>query len=381
MKKAEYIEKYGIKAYERRKDHLEEVRENKRLWKKNHPEEEEVRTGGERSNKMEKEKESFGGFAYNPQKGLVERVEEEFKEDFVGVEEGKEEKEMNEGKKEEVKEEQEVKEETKEEKKERYIDILVGIGFLKGKEKGDGKERYYYKIDDNSAVGRTFDSRTPLGKFWAKVDGEWLKECRDLEIVKRFYAIREGKEGMPERPKEIAKREPATVERKIGEVDFKVRGDYYTIRGQKEPGAWLVQQWANKVKFSDEIIDEGTFQDEKHAQAHVRVHHPKGYYCDAIVNHNFVAIRDVIMLDLINEYERKEQNIVSEYDEEGKPKLIPEAQQRFFSRYIHFKNFSLRDATTKAIRIAQMKLLNQEWRETEEVNAEEMEVKAVAGGK
>ena len=86
------------------------------------------------------------------------------------------------------------------------------------------------------------------------------------------------------------------------------------------------------------------------------------------------------MLDLIAEYEGRGQNIVSEYDEEGKPKLIPEAQQRFFSRYIRFKNFSLRDGTTKAIRIAQMKLLNQEWREDAEVNAEEMEVKSVAEG-
>ena len=317
----------------------------------------------------------LSGFEYRPSKDLERQVVAEFKEDFVDVEEVKEEEKMKEG--------EEKKEESTEQKKERYIDILVEIGFLKGKDKGDGKERYYYKIDDNSAVGRTFDSRTPLGKFWAKINGEWLKdkESKEVEIIKRFYAIRGGEEEMPERPKEIARREPVTVERKIGEIDFKVRGDYYMVRGQKEPGAWLVQQWGNKVKFSEEIIDVGTFQDEKHAQAHVRVHHPKGYYCDAIVNHNFVAIRDVIMLDLINEYERKGQNIVSEYDEEGKPKLIPEAQQRFFSRYIHFKNFSLRDATTKAIRIAQMKLLNQEWREDAEVKAEEMEVKAVQEGK
>jgi len=81
---------------------------------------------------------------------------------------------------------------------------LVRICFLKGKEKGDGKERYYYKIDDNSAVGRTFDSRDPLGKFWAKLNGEWLKdkECKEVEIIKRFHAIRNGTEKLPERPKE-----------------------------------------------------------------------------------------------------------------------------------------------------------------------------------
>ena len=153
--------------------------------------------------KMEKVKESFGGFEYTHQKGLEERVVAEFKEDFLDVIVEEENKMEEKG----IKEKQEIKEETQEEKKERYIDILFGIGFLKGKEKGDGKERYYYKIDDNSAVGRTFDSRTPLGKFWAKVDGEWLKgkECKEVAIIKRFYAIRNGEEEMPEKKVEEVK--------------------------------------------------------------------------------------------------------------------------------------------------------------------------------
>ena len=168
-------------------------------------------------------KESLGGFEYRPKNDLEREVVAEFKEDFVDVEGVKEEVKKKMGEEKEVKKE-EVKEETQEEKKERYIDILVGIGFLKGKDKGDGKERYYYKIDDNSAVGRTFDSRTPLGKFWAKINGEWLKdkECKEVEIIKRFYSIRGGEEKMPERPeeekKEIAIRGEEKVEIKPNQV-------------------------------------------------------------------------------------------------------------------------------------------------------------------
>ena len=147
---------------------------------------------------------------YDPQKGLADVVEAEFKEEF---EEKEEEKKMDETElSNRLEREEDKKEETTEEKKERYIDILVGIGFQKAMAKGDGKERFYYKINDNSAVGRTFDSRTPLGKFWCKENNDFLKEdeCKEIAIVKQFYAVRDGEEKMPERPKEIVKREPTT---------------------------------------------------------------------------------------------------------------------------------------------------------------------------
>ena len=191
--------------------------------------------------------EGLSGWEVKPNDVKAEEVEVAFGEEFEYIEVEEEENKMEEEKKEEIKEEKEVKEETQEEKKERYIDILVGIGFLKGKEKGDGKERYYYKINDDSAVGRTFDSRTPLGKFWCKQNGEFLKDCKDLEIVKRFYAIRSGQEKMPERPKEIARREPATgtaiipragkmvipaLNKTISELGLQEDVDYFTRGGK-----------------------------------------------------------------------------------------------------------------------------------------------------
>ena len=207
---------------------------------------------------MNEKKESLIGFEYRPKNGLERQVVAEFKEDFVDVEEVKEEEKMKEG--------EEKKEESTEQKKERYIDILVRIGFLKGKEKGDGKERYYYKINDNSAVGRTFDSRTPLGKFWAKINGEWLKdkECKEVEIIKRFYAIRGGEEEMPEKKeeekKEIAVREnEVVVEIKPNAVvqDAQIKADmlysvverqhlYQEIRGKKY---LQLEAWQTLGKF------------------------------------------------------------------------------------------------------------------------------------
>ena len=198
---------------------------------------------GKGGRKMSEKKESLIGFEYRPNNDLEREVVTEFKEDFVDVEEVKEEEKMEEK---EVKKE-EVIEETAEQKKERYIDILVGIGFLKGKDKGDGKERYYYKINDDSAVGRTFDSRNPLGKFWCKVNGEFLKDCKDLEIVKQFYAIRDGTEKMPEKTKEIARREPETgtaiipragkmvipaLNKTISELGLQEDVDYFTRGGK-----------------------------------------------------------------------------------------------------------------------------------------------------
>ena len=174
---------------------------------------------------MNEKKESLSGFEYRPKNGLEREVVAEFKEDFVDVEELKEGEKMKEG--------EEVKEESTEQKKERYIDILVGIGFLKGKEKGDGKERYYYKINDNSAVGRTFDDRNKLGKFWCKEGENFLKDdqCKQIEIVKRFYGIRDGTEEMPEKKeeakKEIAVRGEETVEVKPNQVimDAQLKAD------------------------------------------------------------------------------------------------------------------------------------------------------------
>ena len=163
--------------------------------------------------------EGLAGWEHKSNEQKAKEVKVAFGEEFEYIEvEEEEENKMEEEK--EIKEEKKVKEETQAEKKERYIDILVGIGFLKGKEKGDGKERYYYKIDDNSAVGRTFNGRNKLGKFWCKEAENFLKDdqCKKIEIVKRFYSIRDGTEKMPERPKEEKKEIAVREEEIVAEI-------------------------------------------------------------------------------------------------------------------------------------------------------------------
>ena len=321
--------------------------------------------------------EGLSGWEYKPNGEKAKEVEAEFKEDFVVDVEVKEEEKKKMEK--EVKGEKEVKEETQAEKKERYIDILVGIGFLKGKDKGDGKERYYYKINDNSAVGRTFDSRTPLGKFWAKINGEWLKdkECKEVEIIKRFYTIRGGEEEMPERPKEIARREPVTVERKIMEGHFKVRGGFYPISGKKEPDAWTVQQWANSSGVSIEVRE--TTQTKEFAKATVRAHLNK-QFADETVIHFFDVSKEILAYEIIAKMYAERKQPIDGYDEEGKPILTSEAMERIYKRFIRFKNFSIRDAISKASRRATLKIINKDWREEAEIESEEQEVKAVQEG-
>ena len=320
---------------------------------------------------MSEKKESLSGFEYRPNKDLERQVVAEFKEDFV-VEVEEEEKTKMEEKK-EIKEE-EVKEETQEQKKERYIDILVGLGFLKGKEKGDGKERYYYKINDNSAVGRTFDSRNPLGKFWCKENGEFLKDCKDLEIAKRFYSIRDGKEKIPEKTKEIAKRELVTAERKIMEGHFKVRGGFYPISGKNEPDAWTVQQWANSSGVSIEVRE--VTQTKEFAKATVRAYLNK-QFADETVIHFFEVSKEILAYEIIAKMYEERKQPIDGYDEEGKPILTAEAMERIYKRFIRFKNFSIRDAISKASRRATLKIINKDWREEAEIDAEKEEVKAV----
>jgi len=162
--------------------------------------------GGKRT-KMSEEKKDLGNWEHKSNEEKAKEVEAVFGEELEYVEEG------------EKKVEEDKKEETQEEKKERYIDILVGIGFLKGKDKGDGKERFYYKVDNNLTVGRTFDSRTPLGKFWCRENGKFLKEgeCKEIPIIQEFYEIRDGKREMPRKKEEIKKKIAVRTE-EIAEV-------------------------------------------------------------------------------------------------------------------------------------------------------------------
>ena len=306
--------------------------------------------------------------------------------------------------------EAEVVEEPKEEKKEKKItdipfakptkpkytkeqiernkEILLGIGFYK-KEGGSEDRVQYIAKEGQITVGRTFSKDYPEGKFWAMKDGDLpAKEkfvsataLKELEIVQAFYAVRDKGEDIekfkPAQPP--AKRTGAApakheVAREIGTLTHQARGGYYSVRGHEEPDAWMVQQWGNQAGFSVSILE--AEQDTKQAKVIVRAQ-KNGQFVDAVVIHDFETSKDVIALEVIENMERYGKEAITDYEDDGRPVLSAEAKYRIYKQYIRFKNFAIRDATTKATRIAILKLMNRDWRDPEEIAAEEAEVRSV----
>jgi uncharacterized protein YqeY len=287
--------------------------------------------------------------------------------------------------------EKEIKE-TKEDKAERYKGILTELGFSM-KTGEDGKIQYTRR-DGGLSVGRTFTARNPTGKFWAREeDGTFLNmpEVKKMEIVQAFYDIREGKIGIETvkqsvkpkqeeglvsqksiKPTKNKNAEPIT--RVIGEMPLTKKGGYYPVAGHNEPDAALVQQWANELGVSLKILS--AEQDEIRSKAVIRAA-LNNQTVDAAVIHHFDTSRDVIALEVIESMQRKRMNPIESYREDGRPLLSQETNYRIYKRYIRFKNFSLRDAVTKACRIASLKILNKEWRDQEEIESEAAEVNSI----
>jgi hypothetical protein len=167
------------------------------------------------------------------------------------------------------------------------------------------------------------------------------------------------------------------------------RGGFYSANGgDSVPDAPKVQKEANDKRISTEIIfDEQT---DDYAKVIVRAHDPEdGHYVDAIVNHNFkVLFQKKAVEYLEKQIEGKNVNYNGHkikmfvdannpFDEDGNPITTPKGTIKLLKDMLNLKNFASRDATTKAMRAAQYKLLNKDWREKEEVQAELDEVKAV----
>ncbi len=275
---------------------------------------------------------------------------------------------------------------------ERNKTILLQLGLYK-KQNGPDKEQFIMKGADIT-IGRTFSEGYPTGKFWAMREGDlpaaekFLKdrEVKELKIVQAFYDVRDKggdiKKYMPEDPQkqkqQKQQRQSLTptrgITREIGVVTHKAKGGYYRVRGHDEPDAWLVQQWANDAGICIEIVT----AEQTPTEAKVILRAKKdGQYVDAVVIHEFSTTKDVVAFETIDNMRRNHKNPIVGYEEDGKPILSDEAKYDIYKRYIKFKNFSIRDATTKASRIAILKLMNKEWREVDEIEAEAAEVRSV----
>jgi len=245
-------------------------------------------------------------------------------------------------------------------------EIRAYIDFRKS-EKG---QRYAYNGDVSVSPEKVHD----LVAFKKKRD-----EIFEGKVIE-FGGVKVSVEGKKEAEVVAKGKKESTpvLKKEIREMKPQPRGGVYRVGGKEEPDAWLVRQWANEANVSTEIIE--SRQTDHEAFVVVRAKRRDGVYIDAEVWHDFSAIRELMLFELIERWRKDGKNPIEGYDENGKPILKDEAIRELYKRFVRFRVFALRDAITKAERIAILKILNKEWREPEEIEAEMMEVRSVSEG-
>lgn len=165
-----------------------------------------------------------------------------------------------------------------------------------------------------------------------------------------------------------------------------INGDFFNVGGGKRiPDSRVVQSLANQAKIKTETIN--IKQNSEEATVTVRAVAPNGASIDASVTHNFeVVMQDKIMSMLSSNQSSKlfiDINNPFIMDNSGNitPNLTLIGQKKIVKDMIQFKKFAVRDAETKADNRAQKKILNQEWREEDEIKSEKEEVEMVNKGK
>ena len=265
--------------------------------------------------------------------------------------------------------------ETVESKREEEQEFLRRIGFKE--QRKDDKIQFIKRLGDDVVIGRTYNSNSPNGRFWGFHGDKPMDtgELKEKEEVKQFYAFRRGEIEMPE-PKLPATPSQQGI-REAQEMEFKVkRGRMYRVGNHEEPDSGLVQQWGNQAGISLQIM-EPTEQTSEYAKAVVRATLPDGQFIEECIIHYFDVSKERIAFEIIEKLQEEGKKPIEGFDEDGRPILTAEAKYKIYKRFIRFKDFAVRDAVTKAGRRAILKLLNREWREPEEIEAEEQEVKMV----
>jgi len=161
----------------------------------------------------------------------------------------------------------------------------------------------------------------------------------------------------------------------------------YSAAGKEAPNAFSVSEEANKRGLSTQIMDSG--RTKELVWGHVRVMDPKsGQFREDRVSHE----KEVFCL--LKSWE--DANSQARYQKPGSPALIigiadnnmpilnPDVKIKgmpaplwLTMQLMRAWSFADRDAITKAERRAQLKMLNREWREDDEIILEQEEEKAV----
>jgi len=159
----------------------------------------------------------------------------------------------------------------------------------------------------------------------------------------------------------------------------------YNVAGKQAPNAFAASEEANRRGLCTQIVDSGRTKDLVWGQ--VRVLDPKsGQYREDRVSHE----RETFMLlkawEDANSQARyfKDTPLIIGIQENNMPQLDPELRIKgkpaplwLTLEVMRAWSFADRDAITKAERRAQLKILNREWREDDEINLELEEEKAV----
>jgi len=256
--------------------------------------------------------------------------------------------------------------------REREQEFLRRSGFEE--RKLQDKTQFIKRIE-NGIIGRTYNDKYPNGRFWGfrgdRKNPMTDQELKEIEEIQKFYAFRKGEIAMPQ-PSTV----PA-VRREVQEKTLEIKGGVYKVGGHEEPDAWLVQQWANQAGVSTEIIE--ATQTTEFAKAIVRARIGEQFVDESVI-HVFDIAKEAIALEIVEKMEREGKKPIEDWDDEGKPILSSEARRRIYERFLRFRVFAVRDAITKAARRAQLKIMNKEWREEEEIEAEASEVRMVHEG-
>ena len=264
--------------------------------------------------------------------------------------------------------------ETEGRKREEQQEFLRRIGFRE--QEKNGKTQFSKWVDEGVIIGVTYNDANPNGRIWGFRDKKPINtdELKEIKEFKEFRAFRRGEIEMPK--SELPATPLQEAIREAQGIEFKPRGRMYRVGDHEEPDSGLAQQWGNQAKISLRVM-EPTEQTSEYAKAVVRATLPDGQYIEECVIHYFDVSKERIVFETIEKMLEEEKKPIEGFDDEGRPILTAEAKYRAYRRFIKFKDFAIRDAITKAGRRAILKLLNREWREPEEIEAEEQEVKMV----
>ena len=188
------------------------------------------------------------------------------------------------------------------------------------------------------------------------------------------------------------------IERGTGGVPKK--GGYYEVApGKFEPDAFRVQEEANEAKIETRIVH--AEQTDKFAMVVAEAKRKDGVVVQGVVFHDYDTIMAKKIMEMFKKIlagkqifwgEKGQRTKIEPFidpknpftmSETGKmvPALTGMGMAKIMDDMLRFRDFSLRDAATKAMRIAQLKATNEDWRDIEEIQAEEEEVKSVNKGK